>query len=186
MAQQVENKLVTVAEFEEFIALPENRDRLLELVNGEIVEKMPTEEHGVIVLNIGTEIRIHVKQGQLGRVGVEIRHRRPDDQYNDRLPDVSFTSSERALPLVKKGAVPQMPDLAIEVKSPDDTYKEMREKAAFYLANGARMVWLVYPEKRMVEVYRLDADIAILTNGDVIDGADVLPAFTMAISDVFN
>ncbi|MBC7810530.1 MAG: Uma2 family endonuclease [Burkholderiales bacterium] len=186
MAQQVENKLVMVDEFEEFIALPENRVRLLELVNGEIVEKMPTEEHGAIASKCHGEIYIFLKQNPIGRLTIEARYRPKDDQYNDRLPDVSFTSAERALPLVKKGAVPQMPDLAIEVKSPDDTYKEMREKAAFYLANGARMVWLVYPEKRMVEVYRLDADIDILTNGDVIDGADVLPGFTLAISDMFN
>jgi hypothetical protein len=36
----------SVDEFEQLINLPENRERLLELINGEIVEKMPAEEHG--------------------------------------------------------------------------------------------------------------------------------------------
>ena len=42
-----QEKLYTVDEFEQIIAQPENSERLLELVNGEIVEKMPTEEHEI-------------------------------------------------------------------------------------------------------------------------------------------
>ena len=41
-AEPVE-RLVSVDEFERILALPENRDRLLELINGKIIEKMPTE-----------------------------------------------------------------------------------------------------------------------------------------------
>ena len=88
----IQSRLYTVAEFEQMLAKPENRERLLELVNGEIVEKMPTEEHGIIVLNIGGEIRIYLKSNPIGRVGAEIRHRNPEDDFNDRLPDISFTT----------------------------------------------------------------------------------------------
>lgn len=45
-----------------------------------------------------------------------------------------------------------MPDLVIEVTSPDNTYKSMRKRADYYLAHGTRLVWLVYPEKCLVEV----------------------------------
>ena len=48
-----------------------------------------------------------------------------------RLPDVSFIAGER--PVVKKGSIPQMPDLAVEVQSPDDSPADMRAEAAFYL-----------------------------------------------------
>lgn len=49
----VGKKLHTVEEFDEFIARPENRDRLFELLRGEIVEKVPTQQHGLITLKLG-------------------------------------------------------------------------------------------------------------------------------------
>jgi Uma2 family endonuclease len=174
----------TVEEFERFLCMPENAGRLFELINGEIVEKMPTEEHGVIAINIAYELRGYVKQHKSGRVGVEVRHRMPQDDLNSRLPDLSFTTARR--PLVREGSVPEMPDLAIEIQSPDDTITAMREKADYYLTNGARLVWLVYPHKRLIEVYRPDADIEILLESDTLTGGDVLPGFSMPVTDVFE
>ncbi len=181
----IQERLYTVEEFEQIIARPENSDRLLELVNGEIVEKMPTEEHEIVVLRIGSRILIFVDANHLGRVGVEIRHRKPEDRYNDRLPDIAFTA-DTTTPVVTKGAVLHYPDLAVEVKSPDDTYRKMRDKAAFYLANAVKLVWLVYPEKRLIEVYRADGEILILDENDTLDGGDVLPGFSMPVSDIFK
>jgi Uma2 family endonuclease len=178
----VKKRLVTADEFEHLLTLPENQDRLLELINGEIVEKMPTEEHGIVAVNVVTPLHSFVKRDKLGRVGVEVRQRLPNDPLNSRMPDISFSSARR--PLVTRGGVPEMPDLAVEIKSPDDTVKEMREKAAYYLAHGARLVWLIYPAQRMIEVYTLD-EVEILIEGDVLSGGDVLPGFSMPVADVF-
>jgi Uma2 family endonuclease len=182
----IQHRLVTVDEFEEFIARDENTDRRFELIDGEIVEKMPTELHGLIAARFAGRMLPFVEDNDLGRVTVEARHRPADDCYNDRIPDVSFTSKARALPVVEKGAVPQMPDLCIEIKSPHDKLLKMREKAMYYLANGARMVWLVIPEKRLIEVYRPDQDVEILTENDTLDGGDIVPGFSLALSYLFK
>jgi len=176
-------RLYTIDEFEQLLPLPENGDRLLELINGEVVEKMPTEEHGMIASNINIELGSYVKQHKAGRVGIEVRHRVIEDRLNSRLPDISFTRAQR--PVVKRGSVPHLPDIAIEIKSPDDTIKNFREKADYYLANGAQLVWLVYPQRRMVEVYSLDGDVEILLEGDLLTGGDVLPGFSMPVAEVF-
>ncbi|MEP7294476.1 MAG: Uma2 family endonuclease [Chloroflexota bacterium] len=181
----IQTHLHTVDAFERILALPENSERLLELINGEIVEKMPTEEHGIIVLRIGSRILIFVDTNHLGRVGVEIRHRNPEDHYNDRLPDISFTADTTA-PVVTQGAVLRFPDLAVEVKSPSDSYRQMRDKAEFYLANRVKLVWLVYPEKRIVESYRADREIEMLNEHETLEGGDVLPGFSMALSEIFK
>lgn len=78
-----------------------------------------------------------------------------------------------------------MLDLAVEVKSSTDTYNSMRERADYYLRHGTHMVWLVYPEKKIVEVYQPDADVQILVESDTLDGGDVLPGFTLAASAIF-
>lgn len=179
------SKLYTVDEFEEFLARPENSDSLFELIHGEIVEKVTTEEHSLIVGNIYRPIWTFVDQHDLGRVAFEVRRRVPGDEHNARLPDLEFTRKERLLPVVRKGAVPQMPDLAVEVKSPDDSLHKLREKAAYYLANGTRLVWLVYPKKRLVIAITPDSE-EILTEEDTLDGGDVLPGFTLPVRDIFR
>ena len=175
---------VTTEEFEIFLQRPENQERLFELIHGEIVEKMATEEHGVMALNIGALLRAFVKQQNLDRVGVEIRHQLPKDHYNARLPDVSFISGAR--PVTRKGGLPQMPDLAVEVQSPDDSIKKMRDKASYYLANGCRMVWLVFPAKRYLEVYQPDSEMEVMLGNDLLTGGDLLPGFAMSVADVFD
>ena len=178
-----QTKHMTAQQFEKYIQRPENADRLLELVNGEVVEKVPTEEHGIIVLNIAAPLRTFARQYKLGRVTTEAIHRLPDDDQNAVLPDVSFRS-DPATPVVRKGSVPVMPDLAVEVQSPSQSDDDMIEKAAYYLANGSRMIWLVYPAKRTVEVHQ-HSQVETLTEADTLDGSDVLPGFKLAVSEVF-
>lgn len=176
---------ITAQAFEEFITLPENSDRRFELIDGEVVEKMPTEEHAYLASLLNARIFIYLEKHPIGRVVVQARYRIPKDEHNAYLPDVSFTSRERLQPLVKSGAVPHMPDLAIEVKSPSDKTLDMRKKAWYYLENGARMVWLVFPHKQQIEVHTAE-DIQTLTLNDQLDGGDVLPGFTLAVKDIFT
>jgi Uma2 family endonuclease len=77
-----------------------------------------------------------------------------------------------------------MPDLAVEILSPRDSLKAVREKALHYLANGTRLVWIVDPIKRLVIVLSRD-DEHILLENDILDGGEVLPAFTLPLRDVF-
>ncbi|MDX2161723.1 MAG: Uma2 family endonuclease [bacterium] len=174
--------LVTVEAFEQIIALPENQDRRLELIAGEIVETMPTEEHSAIQLLIASLIREFVIRHKLGRMGIEVRHQLPNAPGHSLIPDVSFTAGVR--PLVKHGAVPYMPDLAVEVLSPSDSLRQTREKAAYYLANGTRLVWIVNPAKRIVLVLTPQEDDVLLEN-ETLNGGDVLPGFTVAVRTLF-
>jgi Uma2 family endonuclease len=175
---------VTIQDFEAFIAREENRARNFELINGEIVEKMATQEHGAIIFNLSTAIGIYLQANRVARGGPEILYRMPDDYLNGRQPDLSFRTDIDA-PIVRQGATIGMPDFVIEVKSPSDTVIQMRERAAYYLVNGTRLVWLIYPFKRLVEVYRLEHDVELLDMTDTLDANAVLPDFKLAVRDIF-
>jgi Uma2 family endonuclease len=181
--EMIHQRQYTVDEFEHFLRLPENRERLFELIHGEIVEKMPTEEHGYIAALLITILNNFVLPRKLGIIAAEARHRVPGDTHNARMPDVSFSAGSRAL--VKEGAVSRMPDLAIEIQSPGDTVKEMREQAAYYLAHGTRLVWLVFPRKRYIEIYCPGEEMEIAFGGDVLEGRSVLPGFTLSVEEIF-
>jgi Uma2 family endonuclease len=176
--------LYTVEEFEKIADAPENSERLLELIDGEIVEKAPTELQGIIVAMIARWLLNFIITHKIkGRVATEARHRVPKDKRNARLPDVSYRAGSQ--PIVTKGSVLEMPDLAVEVKSPDDAWKDLRAKARYYLANGAKLVWLVEPVRRFVEVYSPD-DEQVLFEGDMLNGGVVLPGFEMPVSAIFE
>jgi Uma2 family endonuclease len=173
---------ITIAEFEAFLA--EHPNGLYELIHGEIIEKVPTQEHGVIATKISARLLTFMEDNDIkGHVAVEARFRAKDDTQNDRLPDVSVHLTTEHV--VEKGAVEGMPDLAVEIKSPDDSLAEMREKARFYRQKGSRLVWLVYTEKRLVEVYESNGNEETLTENDSLDGKDVLPGFSLPVKNLF-
>jgi Uma2 family endonuclease len=45
------------------------------------------------------------------------------------------------------------PEICIEVVSPANSVKEMREKTDAFLASGAEEVWIVYPQSKRCELY---------------------------------
>jgi Uma2 family endonuclease len=184
-------RLMTVREFETYIQLAENRDRHFELIEGVIIEKMaPAENHGMIALFIGAEILNFSRRHQLGgRAMVEASHKSTDDK-NVRQPDVSYLTAQtignRAI--LEEGAIPTMPDLAVEIKSPSNSHKELVEKATYYLEHGTKIVWVILPEQQTVEVYtRGNEQIHVerLDTTGVLSGGAVLPAFTLPVADIF-
>lgn len=161
----------------------QNPDWRIELINGEIIRKMPTQLHAYIVGIIAHFILTYLSENPIGYALVEARYGLPDDNENDRIPDLSFISKDKG-PLVKEGPAPYMPDLAVEVQSPGQSDRLMIDKALYYLDHGSRMVWLVYPDRQLVEVFTVD-ERHLLTADATISGGDVLPGFTLAIQDIF-
>ncbi|MBW4438075.1 MAG: Uma2 family endonuclease [Pleurocapsa minor GSE-CHR-MK-17-07R] len=177
----LERQQVTLEQFEAFLAQPENAERRFELIDGEIVEKMVTFKHGKIVTNIVGEFYIYLKANPIAEMAVEARHRA--DLFTDLLPDISVMLNGYAIP--ERGPVMRMPDLAVEVKSPDDRMKELRRKADYYLAHGTGIVWLVIPEKRLVTVLTADDEV-FMTATDTLTGDPLLPGFTLPVADIFR
>ncbi len=184
MAVETENtKKLTRDEFYAIANLPENAEKILELVDGEIVEKMVSYVPSVIAINIATELKLFVRGTALGTItGVDGCYDMPN---GDMLcPDVAFIVKARLTEVPTREA-PVPPYLAVEIKSPTDTYIGTRQKTEKYLAMGVRLVWLVFPEKQFVEVYAPGQDSDMLGINDELSGGAVLPGFKLNVRDVF-
>ena len=160
-----------------------------ELVRGVLHETMPTgQEHGEIVMNLGFELGMFVRPRRLGRLtgsdaGVWLE-RDPDTV---REPDVAFFSVEKVPPGVQvPGYSETVPDLVAEIVSPGDSRREVRDKARMWLSHGVRLVWVVHPDSRTVDVYPADRPVSTLAEDAFLDGADVLPGFSCPVSAVFG
>lgn len=101
-------------------------------------------------------------------------------------PDVGFITKERLPP--RTGRFYNLaPDLAVEVISPPETPRQIHRKVNLYLKAGVRLVWVVYPDDRIVVVYHPDAPVtSLLNDDDVLNSGDVLPGFATTVGDIFK
>jgi Uma2 family endonuclease len=176
---------------EEFFELPEPPDgSKQELVKGEVVTmSAPGIEHGRLQTNVAAILWSFLRGKKLGTVltesGIVTEH--DEDADTVRGPDVSYYSKER-LPLdrrvVKYNELP--PDLCVEIVSPTNTRKELREKIKEYFDAGVRMVWIVEPEHRSVAVYSTPDQQRLLPDTAELSGGDVLPGFTCRVAEIFE
>ena len=70
--------------------------------------------------------------------------------------------------------------------SPYDTAKEIRTKLTDYLNAGTKLMWVVYPELRTVDVYKPDHTAISLKGDDVLEGGNVLLGFQLPVKDIFK
>ena len=69
--------------------------------------------------------------------------------------------------------------------SPNDRYSETKEKVSDWLRAGTQMVAVIDPHQHTATVNRAPDDICILTEGDMLDGGDVVLGWKMPLADVF-
>ncbi|MBI2567026.1 MAG: Uma2 family endonuclease [Candidatus Schekmanbacteria bacterium] len=156
-----------------------------ELIDGRIIEMSPTNRrHGKIEVWIASILLRHVKAKDFGEVGGgEVGCRLPNGRV--RAPDVLFVRKERLAAAAEDEFWPFAPDLAVEVVSPDDSLREVRDKANEWIAAGSRAVWTVDPATRTVTVYQLAQVPRVLGIGETLEGGDVLPGFACLVDEIF-
>lgn len=176
----------TLMTAEELERVPDD-DYRYELVQGELIRMRPTGfEHAEITVLIGTELTNFVRPRKLGVVGGEggfVLYRDPDTV---RAPDIFFVRADRA----PTGEAAQhfanlAPDLAIEVRSPSDSMRELIAKADEYLAAGTELVWLFDPQTKSVVVKTADG-ATTLGLDETLDGGDVLLGFRLPLRLIFS
>jgi Uma2 family endonuclease len=160
-------------------------DKHVELVRGVLVVREPPGlRHGRITIQLGRRLADHVDTRALGRVYAESGFKLASQPDTVRGPDVAFISGAR-LPDPEPVGYPHLaPDLVVEIVSPGDRPGEVLAKVADWLSAGARLVWVIDPERRLARVYRADGTEQIVTADQALDGEDVVPGFACALRTV--
>ena len=173
---------------EELMVLP-TAGRRLELVEGELYQMPPAgARHGKFAMRIGSRLETYASRHRLGLVFAAetgfILSRNPDTVL---APDVSFVANDRLsqedLPV---GFLELAPDLAVEVKSPGDSNREVQEKAEQWLSAGTSVVWVLDPEDRTATVYAQGHPPQVLTESGSLTGGALVPGFHVSVRDLFE
>jgi Uma2 family endonuclease len=159
-----------------------------ELIYGELVMMSPAGlEHGVVAMRFGSYLLAHVEANDLGIcLAAETGYKIESKPDLVRAPDASFIRKARIVgPLTRKFFV-GVPDLAVEVVSPDDTKREVAEKVNMWLANGTQVVWVADPKPMTTVIHRVGRKPQVLGIGDEIRDEPLLPGFVLPLSKVFK
>ncbi|MGH9755906.1 MAG: Uma2 family endonuclease [Blastocatellia bacterium] len=157
-----------------------------EMVNGDPEAiRMGSSKHS----GVGTRLIIrggaHVEANKLGAVYG------PDATFQignrERMPDISFLSAAR---IPEEGETEEkwniVPDLAVEVVSPNETWEKVNDKILEYFDAGVRQVWLISLKHRRVYIYDSLNLVRILTEENELTSEELLPGFRCRIGDLFK
>lgn len=163
-----------------------------ELVNGQLEEKEVSYLSSLTGIEVSFQLRLFLQEHPIGTVtGSDCSFQCFEDDEDDplkiRRPDVAFIARGR-LPAeqLARGHVTISPDLAVEVVSPNDTVYDLNKKVEEYLRAGVRLVWVIDPENRTLDVYRADRTLARLMPEDELTGEAVVPGFHCQVKDFFK
>jgi Uma2 family endonuclease len=172
---------------EDLLEIQRREKRNCELIDGVLVEKPLGYRESMLAAWIIMLMADYFRQHDVGTVaGADGAVRLMAGLV--RIPDISFIAWDR-LPGREVPDTPILglaPDLAVEVLSRGNTPKEMSLKLREYFLAGVRLVWLVDPRKRTVRVYTAPDQSTRLTEGQALDGGDVLPGLRLPLREVFG
>lgn len=184
MAVQVQRKM-TVQEFDRWVELPEQSDKLYEYIGGEIIEVPSNAKASQLSSRFIIRIGVYVEEHELGHITGEAGGYMIDGERYAQ--DVAFVSKARQTELDERGYNRVPPDLAVEVDFPSTptSHRQLQVKLWHYMQVGT-VVWIAYPEDKTVVVHVPGQPPKIFGFNDTLDGGDVLPGFTLALKDIFR
>ncbi len=148
----------------------------------------PTMEHGAVCASVTGALWDYGRKSGLGypvsNDAAVLTERDPDTV---RGPDVCYYTHARwPRSQLGKGLPTVAPDLAVEVFSPGNRKGEMTKKISEYLEAGTLLVWVVYPTRRTVVIYRPDDEIPLVLGEDaIVENLPELPGFRCPVADFF-
>ncbi len=168
---------------EDFEKLPDEAVKHRELVDGELVDVSGNNlDHNLLRDLLVRLLAPIVEEQKLGKIVAEQEY---DFDGNAHGPDVSFVSASKVPLLDRTRRVQRLvPDLAIEIESPNDTFLSLTKKARRYRSCGTAEVWLLSIESRQAYLYSEKQNVILDENGEFHSG--LIPGFSIQLGALFD
>ncbi|TAE37192.1 MAG: Uma2 family endonuclease [Runella slithyformis] len=181
MAAEIKNTVLprTMAEFENWET---NDSYKYEWNDGEIIKfEGMKNKHLYLISNLSELFDKTIAKKQRGQLICEQDVMLTGIQM--RRPDLAYFSWEQIL---KSKTEVQIPEFVIEVISTFDQILEVKRKVIEYFKSGVKVVWLMYPEEQMVEIYTSAKHITVCTDDDLCSASPVLEDFEIPTSQLWT
>jgi Uma2 family endonuclease len=179
---------MTDEEFAAFCA--EHPDLNFEMTaDGDLIVMPPTySDTGAGSLDVGSQLSSWSRKDRRG-VGCDSSTGFVLPNGARRSPEASWTLKSRIEQLgakKRKAFWHLCPDFVIEIKSDSDRLKTLQKKMLEYVEQGAQLGWLINPENKTVEIYRLAGEVEKRANLDEIGGEGPVAGFVLDLTYVWD
>jgi len=175
---------ITVEQFDKLIHLPENTDKRLEFIAGEVIEVPSNPYVSKIASKIIFYLLLYLQSNDIGHVtGEGGGYQIAGERY---APDVAFISYAKQENLTRKGYGTEPPDLVVEVISDlsnKQELKDLRKKITGYHSAGV-VVWVIDPDDHTAEIHRVGSATTVIDINGTLSAEDILPGFKLKLADV--
>jgi Uma2 family endonuclease len=106
-----------------------------------------------------------------------------------RMPDAAWVEAARWDALSeeeKDGFSPICPDFVVELRSKTDRLPALEAKMEMWIANGAKVAWLIDPEREVVAIYRPGQAVEVLEQPSVVRGDGPVAGFELGMERVWQ
>jgi Uma2 family endonuclease len=168
-------------------------DVRVEIVDGELIEMAAAGMvHQLIGGNVYDILKPHVKLHDLGLLIYDgftyLMFSTSKGLKDSFVPDISFIRKENLLPdFDPHKPYPGVPDLAIEIISPNDEADVLQRKINTYLEKGTEQVWVMYFSTREVYQYRRDKNpyVRVYSGAEKLDVEALFPGLELTTAMIF-
>jgi Uma2 family endonuclease len=165
-------------------------EALYEVVNGQRVELPPMSVYASwISSRFQQHLGPYAEARRLGTVVTETLFILDPGGNLRRRPDVAFVSAERwplDRPIPEIGDWEVVPDLAVEVISPNDAFEDVLAKMHEYFEKGVRQVWIVVPKTQQIYMFDSPTRVHIWSVTEELDGGQLLPGLRLPVAHLFQ
>ena len=175
-------------------ALTWGEDERIEIIDGEAVMMAPPlRVHQKISMELSSQIHefLRGKRGEVFAAPFAVRlfeenGDRPEDVDTMVEPDITVVCDPDKL---DKYGCKGTPDMVIEILSPSTRRHDLAVKYRLYQRAGIREYWIVDPDTRMVQVFRLEDGLYnapdVFTSGSMVP-VGIWEDFSIDLSQVFT
>lgn len=188
---------------DELMALPEHRWRY-ELIAGQLRQRPLADlRHDMISRLLASNLRDYVRTAGIeGAVAQEIGVVLSDanEPATVLVPSLAFRHTAATSESGTPAGMPiehSVPELVVEIAAPGQERLAIAERAHSWLGVGVRVVWVIWPARRQVDVWQAQhesqasgqtstPEFTVRNVHELLEAHDVLPGFTYPVAHLFD
>src|SRR5712691_5539159 len=159
-----------------------------ELDDGRLVIMPPPGDiHGASQSNFAAHFKVQGEWKGHGKARTEVAvilRRNPDRVVGP--DDVFITNASLPIKLSPEGYLETIPELIVEVRSKNDTDKEVQSKVDEYIQAGVKVVWVADPRAQTITIHRPQPSPQVLGADDFLTVPDIMRGLSVKVRDLLQ